>query len=97
MDIRQIYIEPFQHYTEGFTALLDTILVLGVTPKPFSEVHIVPFDKPHKDLTQCALKRRVSLINALSKALEVVVLNGLQSKGEQTWVLSSMRIGAREG
>ena len=65
--------------------LFNAIIVSGVILKPILAIHIVPPDKPKGGPTQCAAKRPISLICALSKALGATVLNRIQPGVEQTW------------
>ena len=85
------------------THLFNAIMISGIIPKSLLEVHIVPLDKPKKDPSQCTSKRPISLINALSKALEAAALNRMmplveKNMGRGTICLSQgKRSGAPPG
>ena len=55
-------------------ALFNVILDTGNIPLPMLKLHIIPLDKAQKGPELCRSKRPISLINAISKALEAAVL-----------------------
>ena len=69
--------EVYQQLSSALRPLRDlfnVILSTGHIPLPMLQLHIVPPDKPNKDPEKCKAKRPISLLNTLSKMLEVMVL-----------------------
>ena len=63
---------------ETLSWLFTLILRKGQLPKEMLKLFIIPLGKSGKPRTSCDAKRPISLICAISKLLELVVLNRIQ-------------------
>ena len=67
-----------RHLTRLFNGILET----GSMPQKMLQVVMIPLDKAGRDPERCGSKRPISLMPAVSKVLEAVILHRLLSRFE---------------
>ena len=93
-------VDVFAHLPSIYPALArmyTIILKTGRIPQPLLELEVVPFDKPGKDPADYAAKRPISLICAMAKILEGIVLHRMMPALEPRLGLSQYAYRRQRG